>query len=414
MNRVRYPAQRQAGGVDRDAVQEISDWLVGQGLRTAGFETMFAGFCERLVDLGIPLWRGNIGMRTLHPSVDAIAYNWRPAVGIQSEALRHDDVESEQTRNSPFPYVLENGLMQLRVRLDRPGSGPDFPLFDEFRRGGATDYYASVVAFAFPRQEGDRAGLISSWTTDRPGGFTDSDIATLDRLLPRLGLSLKATLTWQIAGNLLDTYVGPEAGQRILGGSIRRGEADIIRAVILFADLRGFTAASDAMPREALLATLDSYFECMVAPVVERGGQVLKFIGDGLLATFDLTDGPRDVVCRQALDAALDAMERVETLNAARARAGLPILPLQQALHLGDVFYGNVGARDRQDFTVIGQAVNEASRIEALCGALARNLLISATFAEAATACRHRLEPVGFHVLRGLTAPLELFTVKAG
>lgn len=411
IDRNRGSPSRAEKSSDRDFVQEVSDWLVGQGLRTAGFETMFAGFCERLASAGIRVWRGNIGMRTLHPSVEAIAYSWRPGIGIQAESVLHDDRESEETRNSPFMYILENGLLQLRIRLDRPGSGPNFPLLDEFRRGGATDYYASLVAFDFPYQPADGVGVLSSWTTDRPGGFTDADIAILDRLLPRLGLSLKATLTWQIAGNVLDAYVGPDAGRRILGGSIRRGEAEIIRAVLLFADLQGFTAASDAIPREALLGTLDSYLDCMVGPLVERGGEVLKFMGDGLLAAFELGTGPRDTVCRQALDAALDALSRVGVLNGARARDGLPTLPLHVALHLGDVLYGNIGARGRQDFTVIGPAVNEASRIEELCGVLGHDLLLSSAFADAATACRGRLLPLGQYSLRGVPERQALYTV---
>jgi adenylate cyclase len=408
------PPPRPAGTVDPAAVQAISDWLVAQGLATAGFEAMFAGFCERLADADIRLWRGFVSMRTLHPSVATIGYVWQSDTGVRSQSLLHEDLESDEVMRSPFRYMLDRDLQRLRVPLDRPGNGPDFPVLDEFREAGATDYYAATVGFRFLDDAEERTGVIASWATDRPGGFTDADIATLDRLLPRLALSLKATLTWQIAGNVLGTYVGQEAGQRILAGRIRRGQAEVIRAVVLFADLRGFTAMSDLIPRDDLLPTLDAYFECMVPPVAERGGQVLKFIGDGLLAVFDLSGGPRDAVCRQALDATIDALERVEALNAGRRGVGLPILPLQLALHLGDVFYGNVGAHDRQDFTVIGPAVNEASRIEALCSALERNLLISASFVEAATACRHRLVPVGFHVLRGVREPQELFTVVDG
>ena len=203
----------------------------------------------------------------------------------------NDDMESEEVLRSPIRYMLDNRIPTLRVRLDQSNDAPGFPILDEFRRAGATDYYARIVGFSFPEAEVSRAGLVSTWTSDRPGGFTTAEIATLDRLLPRLGLSLKATLTWQIAGNVLDTYVGREAGRRILGGRIRRGQAEVIRAVVLFTDLSGFTAMSDLIPRDELLATIDAYFECMVAPIVERGGQVLKFTGDGVLAVFDDVGG---------------------------------------------------------------------------------------------------------------------------
>lgn len=412
MDRESLSSPLEASDADPVVVQAISDWLVAQGLNTADFAPMFAGFCERLAEAGVRLWRGYVGMRTLHPSVASITYSWRPGTGIHVDQLRYDEMEAEEVVRSPVRYMLDNRIPTLRVRLDQDTNEPGFPLLDEFRRAGATDYYARIVGFHFPEEEASRAGLVSTWTSDRPGGFTSDEIATLDRLLPRLGLSLKATLTWQIAGNLLDTYVGPEAGRRILGGRIRRGQAEVIRAVVLFADLSGFTAMSDMIPRDELLAVLDDYFECMVAPIVERGGQVLKFTGDGILAVFDLSTVPRDAVCRSALDAALDALGRVAALNKGREAAGQRTLALEIALHLGDVFYGNVGARDRQDFTVIGPAVNEASRIEALCGALERNLLISTSFVEAATACRHRLIPVGFHVLRGVRRPQELFTVR--
>jgi adenylate cyclase len=230
--------------------------------------------------------------------------------------------------------------------------------------------------------------------------------------LPRLGLSLKATLTYQFAVNLLDTYVGRDAGKRIRSGEIRRGHAEIIRAVVWYADLRGFTALTDTVPTDELQATLDEYFNCMVCPLMGRGGQVLNFIGDGLLATFDLENAGKDSVCREALDSAVEALDLVKRLNAERSAAGQPVMELDLALHLGDVLYGNVGALDRQDFTVIGPAVNEASRIEDQCERLGRNILLSETFAAAAIQCSDRLMSLGRHSLRDVRAPQELFTVK--
>lgn len=230
-------------------------------------------------------------------------------------------------------------------------------------------------------------------------------------MLPRLALSLKSTLTYQISVNLLDTYVGPDAGRRILDGEIRRGAAEVIRAVLWFADLRGFTAFSDTTPKEEVFGTLDEYFDCMVRPLVGHGGQGLKFLGDGLIGTFDLQHMAKDAVCRASLDSAVEALKLVDELNAARRAAGKPVLRLDLALHLGDVLYGNVGALDRQDFTLIGPAVNEASRIEALCETLDRNLLISETFATAASQCTGRLVSVGRHHLRGVRDAQELFTV---
>lgn len=398
------------GALDPREVQAISDWLVRQGLRTCAFDILFGGFCQQLKEAGIPLWRGQVSMRTLHPSIESIAYIWRPETAVESAEFYYSDIESEAFLKSPFHYMLKSGARRLRRRLD-DGKPSQFPVLDEFRAGGATEYYARLIPFSFEPGETRRGGVITSWTTDREGGFSDGHIATLDRLLPRLGLSLKATLTYQFAVNLLDTYVGRDAGKRIRSGEIRRGHAEIIRAVVWYADLRGFTALTDTVPTDQLQATLDEYFNCMVYPLMGRGGQVLKFIGDGLLATFDLAEAGNDSVCRDALDSAVEALDLVKRLNAERSAAGQPVMELDLALHLGDVLYGNVGALDRQDFTVIGPAVNEASRIEDQCERLGRNILLSETFAAAAAKCSDRLVSLGRHTLRDVRAPQELFTV---
>lgn len=395
---------------DDAAVQAISDWLVGQGLLTAEFDPMFAGFCERLVAAGIPLRRAQISMPTLHPTIDSIAFIWRPETGIKSASYDYTDAESEAFLRSPFYHLLSTGVHSLRYSLAEDAE-LSFPILEEFRRAGGTDYYVRHIEFSFSNARPKRSGIIASWTSHRTGGFTDRDIETLDRLLPRLALSLKSTLTYQFAGNLMDTYVGRDAARRILDGDIRLGSADVIRAVLVFADLRGFTLLADRAPRDELIATLNSFFDCMVGPITERGGQVLKFIGDGLLAVFDLAGLPNDSVCSDALAAAVAAIKAAKELNASRAKAGEPELRLNIALHLGDVDYGNIGSGGRQDFTVIGPAVNEANRIENLCRPLGRDLLISETFARAATACSSRLLSLGFHPLRGVREPQELFTV---
>ncbi|MFP6742789.1 MAG: adenylate/guanylate cyclase domain-containing protein, partial [Alphaproteobacteria bacterium] len=206
--------------------------------------------------------------------------------------------------------------------------------------------------------------------------------------------------------NMLDTYVGTyvgaESGRRILAGDILPGKMHALPAAIWLADLRGFTAVSDTMPRHRIGHMLNAYFECMVRPVMDRGGQVLKFLGDGLLATFDTMIDEAGPLCSQALSAAADALDRVNALNDERRATDWPAMELDIALHLGDVLYGNVGAADRLDFTVIGPAVNEASRIETLCQPLGYNVLVSEAFAGAAKTCAQRLQPVGRHELRGV------------
>ncbi|MDA1324435.1 MAG: adenylate/guanylate cyclase domain-containing protein [Proteobacteria bacterium] len=395
---------------DDNAVQAVSDWLVAQGLLTADFDPMFSGFCEHLVAAGIPLWRAQISMPTLHPTIDSIAFIWRPETGIKSAAYEYTNAGSEVFLRSPFYHLLNTGVPSSRYSLDH-GVELKFPILEEFRAAGATDYYLRRIEFSFDDAGLKRWGILASWTTDRAGGFTDRDIATLDRLSPRLALSLKSTLTYQFAGHLLETYVGHDAARRILDGDIRLGSTDVIRAVLVFADLRGFTRLADSAPRDELIATLNSFFDCMVGPITDRGGQVLKFIGDGLLAVFDLADRPNESVCEDALAAAVAAIKAARKLNASRVEAGATELRLNLALHLGDVHYGNIGSGGRQDFTVIGPAVNEAHRIETLCRPLECDLLISETFARAATDCSDHLVSLGYHPLRGIREPQELFTV---
>jgi len=397
--------------IDSLRVQALSDWLVEQGLRGATLDEVLAGFCEGVRKLGIPLWRGHISMRTLHPNFEALSYRWLREEGVKRDAIARTDETSAEWRASPISYMFENDLAGLRRRLVGPDAKVDFPLLESFRDQGATDYVARIMPFGDSSLSSLAAGVLTSWTTDRQGGFHDEEIAILDRLQPRLALTIKTILGEQITRNVVDTYIGHEAGERILNGEIKRGSVQVIHAVIFFADLRGFTALTERVPRDELVPMLDDYLECMARPIVEHGGQVLKFMGDGLLATFDLSDKTDGSICRDSLDAALEALQRTDELNAARAAEGKPTMEIDVALHLGDVLYGNVGAYDRLDFTVIGPAVNEASRIESLCDSIGRRLLISNTFAEAATQCTGRLLSIGEHQLRGLDRTQELFTL---
>ena len=380
-------------------------------MESAGFETILSGFADRLNALGLEIQRGMIAMRTLHPSVDALDYVWHRDGSIEAENHTPDQRQQERWLRSPLKHMFDTDKVVLRRRLAGPDAELDFPLFEQLAAEGASDYYMSIVDFDLTGSKDLETGMVSSWATDRPGGFGDDEIAVLDRLLPRLALTAKARLTRDIAENVLNTYVGPEAGRRIMRGDIRRGALDVIRAVIVYADLRGFTAMSDRIPGDRLAPMLDRYFEAMVPPITRRGGQVMKFLGDGLLATFDLEGRERDSICSEALQSAYEMVAGVAEANGARRASGLPTMDLDIALHLGDVLYGNVGAADRLDFTVIGPAVNEASRIETLCEPLGHNVLISETFAGAAVACTGRLIPVGTHQLRGVRDSQALYTI---
>lgn len=391
-------------------VSAITDWLIGQGLLRTNFQSILDGFCTRLRAIGIPLWRGYVSVQTLHPRVWGTGCSWRADQGIQTEVYIRRLEPSQDYLESPFRYMLEEGLRTLRLRLDE-GEGDAFPVLRRFASEGATGYLAKLVSFGLDGEADGKTGVVSSWTTTAPEGFSEWHLAVLEHLQPRLALALQTRLSHEIAVNLLDAYVGTEAGQRILSGEVHRGSLQVISAVILYADLRGFTAVADRYEREVLVATLNTYFDCFVPAVTEHGGQVLKLLGDGLLATFPLEGHDPAEVCERALDAAAEALRCVRAYNADDRPNDAPVMDLDIALHLGDVFFGNVGSADRLDFTLVGPAVNEASRIEALCSQQERNLLVSETFARAATRSDGRLVSIGRYALRGVRAAQSIYTL---
>lgn len=391
-------------------VSALSDWICEQGLLRVSLETLLEGFCERLATIGLPLMRGYISAQTLHPRISGLGCSWRPGEGIRTDIFIYRPEPLEAYLKSPFKRILDDDLDELRIVLCN-GEPSGFPVCEEFRAEGATDYLAHLVRFGRDGAPDGKTGLMSSWTTAKPGGFSDDDMALLQHLLPHLAMAVQTRISQDISINLLDTYVGSVAGKLILDGEIRRGALEVISSVILLADLRGFTAMSERTPREDLVEMLNDYFDCLVTPIVDHGGNVLKFLGDGLLAIFPLNGEPADRLCEQALKAASDALERIAELKTERSAAGKPVMDLDIALHLGDVYWGNVGSAERLDFTVVGSAVNEAARIEALCAQYDRSLLVSETFAEAATRSSHRLVSIGRFALRGVRSSQSVYTL---
>lgn len=396
---------------DARHIQSISDWLIDQGLLQTPVAAMLAGFCDRLVEAGVPLLRANVSTRTMHPLIDSISHIWERGGRVEASVNTFEDQNHERWLQSPLRTIVEQMDTSLhRTDLTDPAQAATWPVFQEFRAEGATEHASRLIGFGVDGERTGRTGVMMTWLTDRPGGFGTRDMAVLERLMPRLALSLKSTADHEIAVNLLDTYVGHEAGTAILGGSFRRGTFRIIPAAILFADLRGFSAISDRLAREPMADLLNACFDAMVLPVRRHGGEVLKFLGDGLLAVFDREGREDGDICFGALHAAAEACDGV-------AQVPVPgddgaTMQLDVALHLGEVFYGNVGAADRLDFTVLGPAVNEAARIEALCAELDSPVLISQSFAAAAVHCSPHIVAAGRHLLRGVAEPVELFTLQ--
>jgi adenylate cyclase len=291
-----------------------------------------------------------------------------------------------------------------------PESEREFGIFPELRADGITDYLALASRFDGGETIGDMDGVYSSWASDGPEGFTDEQIADIRRFMPFLALAVKSATLAHIAGTLVETYLGRDPGRRVLQGRIQRGVPERIEAVLWFSDLRGYTRLSDAAPPEEIIPLLNEYADAIISAIHDEGGDVLKLMGDGTLAIFTSED--RRHCAEAALAAAAVARRGISEVNQERLAAGLPKTDLYLGLHIGDVFYGNVGSKERLDFTVIGPAVNEVSRIAAMCRSLEQPLLVSSAFAQAMGGGRSRLISVGRYALRGVGRPQELFTLE--
>jgi adenylate cyclase len=396
---------------DPASLLAASRWLAESALAGASEAALIEGLCRRLQDLGLGLSRVTVGIGTLHPVVGARGFIWRRGAAVEPREFgRSDAAFDDWWRRSPHYHLLQSGERWLRHRVDPGGAPPRrFPVLDEVAAAGATEYVAFLTRFGESATIGAMDSVYTSWTTDRKDGFGDGDMAALESLVPHLAGAIQHLTVARIAETLVETYLGRDAGRRVLDGAIARGTADKIRAVLWFSDLKGFTRLVDTQPAEAVIPLLNAYADVLVSVVHRHGGQVLKFIGDGLLAIFATGDSIED--CRRALAAAEDAFAGVAALNGRRAAAGLAATGFYLSLHVGDVFYGNIGSDDRLDFTVIGPAVNEVTRINGMCRSLDQDLVLSSAFAAAAGPARARLVGLGRYALRGVARPQELYTL---
>lgn len=389
---------------------DLIEWIVARGLEGLPETALFAELCKRLAADGLPLLRANIHVSALHPVIGGHLFIWWRGDGkAVREDWRRADAVLRSGQLSPFENMILNNQEAIRLRLDREEHAASFALFERLRQSGGTDYFATQVRFGPDHALGPVDRVLFSWLTDVPEGFQPAHLDLLRRIMPPLALTVKAASSHRVANDVIETYLGRDAAQRVLKGDIERGMGETIRAALWYCDLKGFTRLSDSVQRDLLLAMLDEYFECMVTTLHEFQGQVLKFTGDGLLAIFKL-DGD-EACCRAALGAAEQVTGRLDALTAERAAAGLPVSDFRIGLHLGEVMFGNVGARGRLDFTVVGPAVNEVSRIEAMCRPLEQRLLISSAFGKVARDLSDNLVSLGRYALRGVRQPQELFTL---
>jgi adenylate cyclase len=373
------------------------DWLDNGAPPARLPQQVLLQFCHRLDALGVPLYRAGVFVRTLHPNVLGRAFIWqadRDAVAITEAA--HEMLESEVFLKSPIHRVFTEHA-EIRRRLADPGCPRDFPILEDLVKEGVSDFLAMPLRFLNGEVHA------ATFATRTPGGFDEPQLAALRRVLPPFTRVAEIYGNMRKAQNILDAYLGPNAGAKVLAGQIKRGDGEDIHAVIWFCDLRDSTPLADSMTRREFLALLNDYFECVLGPVQERKGEVLRFIGDAALAIFPVGERPAEA-CARALEAAREALERMEKLNKNRDRP----LRFGIGLHLGELTYGNIGTPTRIEFTVIGAAANEAARIEALCKSLNVDLLVSERVVQALPGAWKSL---GRHTLRGVGDKMELFTL---
>jgi|DewCreStandDraft_4_1066084.scaffolds.fasta_scaffold00417_46 adenylate cyclase len=379
------------------------DWLVLESGRERFLERLFATLCSKLLEDGLPIGRSTLHLRTLHPQFFGARLVWRP--GMEEAEIGffgHHTISERRFLDSPVRALYE-GAEAIHQRLDLEAPAPrEYPVYAELRAEGMTDYVAMPMTFT----DGSRHAC--TWATKRPGGFRPADLAALGELLPALAMVTEIRLSRRIARNLLDAYVGRHAGARILAGEIRRGSGATVRAAIWQSDLRDFTTIVESLPRDAVIECLNGFFECMGAPVEAQGGEILKFVGDGMLAIFPLE---AEAACHRALRAAVEARRGLARLNAERRGRGQEPLRFALALHVGDVMYGNIGTPTRLDFTVIGPAVNVAARLQQLAKELDRDVVLSGPFAAMCACDAEFLEPLGRFPLRGVPEPVEVLAL---
>jgi adenylate cyclase len=395
-----------------EAVAATVDWLVQSALagRTQG--ELLQGVCERFVADGLPLKRVAAGSGLLHPTIDSRGFRWSRGGTVEGEEYFHDRVTTDDWEKSPFRTLVEGNERSMRRKLDGDYRTGEYELLDNLKADGATDYYALIHRHGDPTVSGKLGDFVSSWTTDRPGGYDDGEIAQIERVASAFALSYQSRSMHGTIRTLLETYLGRGAAERVLKGNINRGQADAIETIIWYSDLQHFTRIADEVEREHLLSFLNEYAECLVESIEAHEGEVLKFIGDGILAIFAASD--LGIARANALDAAYRAEAKIVALNQQRLAQGQRTTDFYLALHCGDLLFGNFGSPNRLDFTVLGPAVNEASRIGGMCRSLDQRVIVSSAFAEGAGPRRRDLVSLGRYALRGVGQPQELFTIDRG
>jgi adenylate cyclase len=392
---------------------QLMNWLVSQGLEGLPENDLIRGFCERCRAEGLDLSRAMVFIDTLHPIFEGRGFRWNDTATNESDAFEYGSTEqgenAQNWRRSVFYHMLENGQGELSLDLAE-GAAQNFGMIDELAAKGHKHFVSYVHQFGEAGTMGQMDCVYSYWTTRRDDGFGEQGMAALRDLVPVLGLAIKSAAQADIAKTLGRVYLGRDASEQVLRGRIMRGVTERINAVLWFSDLRGSTAISEGMDPSEIIPFLNDYAQASIDAIHEAGGEVLKLIGDGVLGMF--THDNLAVAKRAALRAEHRFRRNMRALNARRAADQRPVTTAHVGLHVGEVFYGNIGSEDRLDFTVVGPAVNEVSRIASMCRSVERELLTSSAFRSGLDAAgRNYLVSTGRFALRGISRAQELYTL---
>jgi adenylate cyclase len=381
-------------------IRTVVDWLMDGARGAPRPEDLVRELCHRMIEGGIPLWRAALFVNVLHPDIFGRRFTWQKGKGVSLLEGPYALMETDEYLKSPITAVRSNGK-PIRRHLADADCPDDFPVLAELRAENATDYLAAPMVFT------DDSIHVATWATQQEGGFTAQQTADLETLIRPLTRMVEIRALRRTATNLLSTYVGRQAGEHILMGEIRRGHVEAIRAAVWLSDMRGFTALAERLPPQELVDLLNRYFDCQVPAILDRGGEVLKFMGDGLLAIFPLTEHGEETgdVCGRMLACARKALADIDALSvpesAEHIRFGL-------ALHVGHVMYGNIGGGNRLDFTCIGPAVNLAARMEKVAARLRHPVVASEQFA---AFCPNEFTPLGEFDIAGFAEPQPVFAL---
>lgn len=393
--------------IDVTEVQRLTNKLVDMSLRSADPESIFNEVCVSLNAAGFQLMRGHAGHRTLHPQFRNASIQWYPDKGVETRRFLHANPDDNDFLQSTIHFVFQHHIPELRLNLAKGEGIEKFPFMQELKDEGATDYVCFLSDWGEKESDG---GMVSSYATSDPGGFTEEAMDQLRRVNSRVSLAFKTVTREEMARNIAATYLGKTAGQRVIDGSIRKGDGERIDAVIVYIDMRGSTAMADTLPAEVYLSTLHAFFEAKAAPILDEGGEILAYMGDAILGIFPYCTEEvglsKKEACEAAIRAMIEADDRLYELNQNRIDIGLSPLKAGSAFHVGELLYGNIGVTDRLQFTVIGPAANEAARLEGLTKQFDMPVIASGTFAEEVGL---PWSDLGLQCLRGVERNINIF-----